>query len=100
MGHQRAVRVDRALDHEAGRAGPQHEGLVVAVAVLRAGVGHQLHAPYRLVVVRGLGGVADDEYDSVPSVHREWVVALVVLDQADQPLELVEVEAGLAFRLW
>ncbi len=40
---------------------------------LRAGVGLQLHAPRGLVVVRGLGGVADDEDDRVPAGHREDV---------------------------
>ena len=42
---ERAVGVDRAVDDEPDRAGAQHEGLVVAVAVLRAGVGLELHAP-------------------------------------------------------
>ena len=87
---QRAVGVDRAVDHEPDRARAQHEGLVVAVAVLRAGVGLQLHPPGRLVVVRGLGRVADDEDDRVPAGDREDVLVLVVLDQADELLELVE----------
>ena len=49
--------------------------LVVAVAVLGAGVGHELHAPRRLVVVRRLGRVADDEDDRVPPGDRERVLA-------------------------
>ena len=92
---QRAVGVDGAVDDEADRAGAQHERLVVAVAVLGAGVGLQLHAPRGLVVVRGLGGVADDEDDRVPAGDREDVAVLVVLHEADQLLELLEGQVGL-----
>ena len=92
---QRAVGVDRAVDDEADRARAEHERLVVAVAVLGAGVGLELHAPRGLVVVRGLGGVADHEDDRVPAGHREHVLVLVVLDQPDQLLELLEGEVGL-----
>ena len=92
---QRAVGVDRAVDDELDRAGPQHEGLVVAVAVLRAGVGDELHAPRGLVVVRGLGRVADHEDDRVPAGDREDVAVLVVLHQPDELLELLEGEVGL-----
>ena len=69
--------------------------LVVAVAVLGAGVGLELHAPRGLVVVRGLGGVADDEDDRVPPGDREDVLLLVVLDEADELLELLEGQVGL-----
>ena len=92
---QRAVGVDRAVDDEADRARAQHERLVVAVAVLGTGVGLELHAPRGLVVVRGLGGVADAEDDGVPAGDREDVALLVVLDEADELLELVDGEVGL-----
>ena len=91
---QRAVGVDGAVEHEADRAGAQHEALVVAVAGLGAGVGLELHAPGGLVVVRGLGGVADHEDDRVPAGHREDVALGVVLHQADERLELLEAEVG------
>jgi hypothetical protein len=74
---------------------PQHERLVVAVAVLRAGVRLELHPPRGLVVVRRLGRVADAEDDRVPAGDREDVALLVVLDQADELLELVDGEVGL-----
>ena len=93
---ERAVRVDGALDDEADRAALEHERLVVAVAVLGAGVGDELHAPGALVVVRALGGVARDEDDGVPAGDGEDVGVLVVLDETDELLELVEVEVGLA----
>ena len=92
---QRAVGVDGAVDDELDRAGAQDEGLVVAVAGLRAGVGDQLHAPRGLVVVRGLGRVAHDEDDGVPAGDREDVAVLVVLDEADQLPQLLEGEVGL-----
>ena len=92
---QRAVGVDRAVDDEADRAGAQHEGLVVAVAVLGTGVGLELHAPRGLVVVRGLGGVADHEHDRVPPGDREDVAVLVVLHEADELPQLLEGEVGL-----
>ena len=88
--------VDRAVDDEPDRAGLEHERLVVAVAVLGPAVGDELHAPGGLVVVRGLGRVADDEDDGVPAGDREGVLGLVVLDEADELLELLEVEVGLA----
>ena len=69
---------------------------MVALAVLGAAVGDELHAPRGLVVVRGLAGVADDEDDRVPAGDRERVLALVVLDEADELLELLDVEVGLA----
>jgi hypothetical protein len=46
--------------------------------------------------VRGLGGVADDEDERVPPGHREGVLLLVVVDEADELLELLQVQAGLA----
>ena len=94
VGDERAVGADGALDDEADRAGLQDERLVVADAVLRAGVGDELHAPGALVVVRGLGGVADDEHEGVPAGDRERVLLLVVLDEADELLELLEVQAA------
>ena len=69
---------------------------MVAVAGLGAAVGDELHAPRRLVVVRGLGRVAHDEDDGVPPGDGEQVLALVVLDEADELLELLQVEVGLA----
>ena len=91
---QRAVGVHRAVDHELDRAGAEDEGLVVAVAVLRTRVGDELHPPRGLVVVRGLGGVADDEDDRVPAGHGEHVALGVVLHEADQLLELVHGQVG------
>jgi hypothetical protein len=91
---QGAVGGDAALDHEAARAAGQHERLVVAVAGLGARVGDQLHAVGRLEVVGRLGGVADHEDDGVPPGHRERVGRRVVLHQAHELLELVEVELG------
>ena len=51
----------------------QHVGGRLAAAVLRAGVGDQLHAEGGGVVVRGLLGVADGEDDRVHSLDREGV---------------------------
>ena len=96
VGDERAVGAHRALDDEADRAGLEDEGLVVAVAVLGAGVADELHAPGALVVVRRLRRIADDEDDRVPARHGEGVALLVVLDEPDELLELVEVELGLA----
>jgi hypothetical protein len=45
--------------------------------------------------VRGLGGVADHEDDRVPAGDREDVGLLVVLDQADELLQLLEAQARL-----
>ena len=94
---QRAVRVVGAGDDEPGRAGLQDEAVVVAVAGLRAAVRDELHAERRLEEVRRLDGVADDPDQRVPARHRERVARLVVLDEAHQLLELVEVEVGQAF---
>ncbi len=91
---QLAVGVHGTVDHEPDRARAQHEGLVVAVAVLRTRVGDQVHAPRGLVVVRRLGGVADHEHDRVPAGHGEHVPLLVVLHESDQLLELVEGQVG------
>ena len=99
VGDERAVGADRALEDEPDRAGLEHERLVVAGAVLGAGVGDELHAPGALVVVRGLGGVADDEDEGVPAGDGERVLLLVVLDEADELLELLEVQARLALLL-
>ena len=74
----------------------QHEGVVVAVAVLRARVRDDLHAVRRLEVVRRLHRVADDPDQGVPARNRERVARGVVLHEADQLLELVEVEVGQA----
>ena len=68
--------------------------MVVAVAGLRAGVGDQLHAEHQLVVQGGLGGVADRPHHRVPARHRERVAVGVVLHQADQLAQLVEVQVG------
>ena len=87
---------DAAGEDEAGRAGAQHVGLGVAVAGLGAAVGLEVHAERELVEVRGLGGVADHEADGVHRGDRERVAAGVVLHQADQLLELLEGEVGLA----
>ena len=91
---QRAVGVDRPFDDEPDGAGAQHERLVVAVAVLGPGVGLELHPPGRLVVVRGLGGVADHEDDRVPPGDGEDIGVLVVLHEADELLELVQGQVG------
>ena len=70
---------------------------MVTLALLRAAVGIELHAPRGLEVVCGLGGVADDEADGVPAGDGERVAALVVVDEPDELLELVELEARGAF---
>lgn len=80
------------------RARLEHERLVVAHAVLGAGVGDELHPPRALVIVRGLGRVADDEDDGVPTCHGERVLRLVVLHEADEGRELLRGEAGLLLR--
>src|SRR6478752_5383976 len=90
---------DRAADEEPDRAGLEDVGLVVAMPGLRPPVGDQLHAPGGLVVVRGLCRVADDEDDGVPTGDREDVLGFVVGDQSDELLQLVDVEAGVAFLL-
>jgi hypothetical protein len=95
VGDERTVGGDGALDDEHDRPRPQDVGLVVADAVLGAGVGDELHAPHALVVVRGLGRVADDEDDGVPAGDGERVLALVVLDEADELGELLGGESGL-----
>ena len=97
--HEGAAGVDGAVDDELDRARLQHEGLVVAVAVLRTGVGDELHAPDVLVVLRRLRGVAGHEDDRVPAGDRERVAVRVVLHQADELLELVELEVGLVGQL-
>ncbi len=95
---QRAVRGDAAVDHEAGRAGLQHERLVVAVAGLRARVRDEPHAERGLVEPRGLGGVADHEHHGVHRAYRERVLRLVVVDEPDELTELVEADVvELAF---
>ncbi|UMG94252.1 hypothetical protein [Nocardioides sp. TF02-7] len=91
---ERALRAHRALDHEPGRPADQHERLMVGVAGLGAGVGHQLHAVGGAEVVGGLDGVADDPDEGVPAGDGERVAAGVVLHQPDQLAELVEVEPG------
>ena len=45
--------------------------------------------------MRGLGRVADDEDDGVPAGDGERVLALVVLDEADELGELLGGESGL-----
>ena len=45
--------------------------------------------------MRGLRRIADDEDDRVPAGDGEGVLALVVLDEPDEQLELLEVEAGV-----
>jgi hypothetical protein len=91
---QRAARVDTSLDHEPDGTAEQDEGVMVAVAGLRTGVGHQLHAVDRLEEQRGLGGVADRPDHRIPARHRERVALVVVLDQPDQLAQLVQVELG------
>ena len=93
-----AVGMDGAGDDEPDRPGLEDVRLVVPEAGLRPAVGDQLHTPGRLVVVRGLRGVADDEDDGIPAGHREDVLRLVVLDQSDELLQLVDVEPGVAFQ--
>jgi hypothetical protein len=95
VGDERAVRGDGTLEHEHDRARLEDERLVVAHAVLGPGVGDQLHPPDALVVVRGLGGVADDEHDGVPAGDGERVLALVVVDEADELRELLGAQAGV-----
>ena len=94
---QRAGRVVGALDDEPRRAGPQHVGVVVPVPGLGTGVGDQLHPERGLQEVDGLDGVADDPDQGVPARHRERVGRRVVLDQADQLLELIEAQPGQTF---
>ena len=94
-----AVGMDGAADDEPDRPRLEDVRLVVPEAGLRPAVGDQLHTPRRLVVVRGLGGVADHEDDGVPAGHREDVLLLVVLDQPDELLQLVDVEPGVALLL-
>ena len=91
--------VDRSGDDEPDRPGLEDVGLVVAVAGLRPAVGDEVHAPGGLVVVRGLGGVADHEDDRVPPGDGEDVLRLVIGDQPDELLQLVHVEACVAFLL-
>ena len=69
---------------------------MVAIAVLGPRVGDQLHPPHRLVVVGGLRGIADHEYDRIPPGDGERVAGRVVLDEPDELLELVQVEARVA----
>ena len=93
----RAVGGDAAGEDEAGAAGAEHVGLGVAEPVLGAAVGLELHAQGELVEGRRLGGVADHEADGVLGHDRERVVRRVVLDEADELLELLEGESGLDF---
>ena len=46
--------------------------------------------------LRGLGGVADGPHDGVPAGDRERVAGVVVLDEADQLAELVDIQFGQA----
>ena len=76
---------------------PQHEGVVVAVAGLGAGVGDQLHAEGGLEEVRGLRRRCRRPRPAASQpVTGNGSADGVVLDQADQLLELVEVEVGEA----
>jgi hypothetical protein len=96
VGH-RAARADRAPEHEPDRAAAQHERVVVPVAGLRAGIGHQLHAERELEVQGGLGGVPHGPDHGVPASDRERVALGVVGNQPDQLPELVHVELGELF---
>lgn len=77
MGVEEAAVVGGGLDDggedETGRSVGQYVTRRLAAAVLRSGVGDQLHAERRRVVVRGLLGVADGEDDRVHSLDREGV---------------------------
>ena len=81
---QRAVRLDRPVEHEPGRTAVEHVRVVVAQPGRRAGVGDELHAVDQLVVRRGLRGVADRPDQRVPTGDRERVVAGVVVDEPDE----------------
>ena len=94
MVQQRALQVDAPLEHEPDGTAAQDECLVVAVAGLRTGVRHQLHAVDGPEEQSGLGGVADRPDHCVPAGDREWVPLVVVLDEPDQLAELVQVELG------
>jgi hypothetical protein len=96
VGH-RAARVDPARQDEPDGPRTQDERVVVPVAGLRPGVGHQVHSVDGLEELRGLGGVADRPHDGVPAGDRERVLRGVVLDEPDELPELVEVELGHAF---
>ena len=87
--------VHGADQHEAGRAGGQDVLGVVAVALLGAAVGDDVHAEAGRVVVRGLLRVADVEPHVVEALERERVGRDVVRDGADQ---LVEVDAVVGDR--
>lgn len=66
-------RFDHGGEDEAGGAVGQDVTRGLAAAVLRSGVGDQLHAEGGRVVVRGLLGVAHGEDDRVHSLDREGV---------------------------
>jgi hypothetical protein len=93
---ERAGRVVGALDHEPGGTGLEDEGVVVAVAGLGTGVGDEFHPEGGLEEMRGLHRVADDPHERIPAGDRKGVTGGVVLDQADQLLELFEVQVGQA----
>lgn len=63
---------DRGQDEARGAVGQDVAG-GLAGAVLRSGVGHELHAEGGRVVVRGLLGIAHGEDDGVHALHREGV---------------------------
>jgi len=89
-------RIDGSHDHEPGRAGLEHERLVVAVAGLRTRVADEAHAEGMLVEVRALRGVAGYEDDRVHGGDGERVTGFVVLDQPDELLESFDGEVGFA----
>ena len=68
---------------------------MVAYPGLGTGVGDQVHAERQLVELCGLRRVADHEHDGIHGCDRERVLGLVVVDEADELLELVEGEVGL-----
>ena len=96
---QRAVRVDRALDHEPHRARGEHERVMIAVAGGRTGVGDQLHPERGLEVVRGLGGVTHRPHHRVPATDRKRVSTRVVLHQAHQLAQLLGIQVGQTLRV-
>lgn len=66
-------RLDDRGEHKTGRAVRQDVTRGLPAAVLRSGVGDELHTEGRGVVVRGLLGVADGEDDGVHALDREGV---------------------------
>ena len=79
MGRDLALRVQRRGQHQPYLALLQNVGGAVALPGFRAGIGNQLVAKGKPVVVRGLPRVANVELDIIRAVQRQKVLSCLSL---------------------